>query len=193
VPPDEAPPENPIEAIFEKAVTPFADGAALRLALPADATVVVMRKSDEAMAAERRLEGGATVRVPVLDAIKDAKRSGWHRVGDFDFSAMAPDEIGLLVLEGPDGAPQFRVITRARGSALLLADLSGMLDAVGALATSDLMKSFPFGDMLVEALRHGLAEAQADFVKELSAPDATGKSLLEQFKEHGRRPKGKKA
>lgn len=174
--------ENPLEAVFEKAVRPFDNGAALRAQLPPDAPIILMRKGEELPSETRELPEGGTLKVPVLDALKNSKLAEWHRVGQFDFGAMARDEIGLLVLEGGEGGATLKVVTRGRGDSLLVADLGAMLDALKALASTPAFRAFPGGEFLVDALTGGIESAKRELMEALQKPDASGASLIEQFR-----------
>jgi hypothetical protein len=189
--------QNPLDAVFEKAVKPFPDPEALRASLPPNMPIVIFAKNTDMVVKEEFRPSGFTVRIPLLEALKTSKASRWSRVGAFDFASMKVDEIGLVVLDGPAGTKDLKVITRAAGGQLLLADLASMLEAIGAMASMPLINSFPGSEMLVEGLRNGLKEAQADLMRSLAAPDASGRSFLDQFKEKGptglaKEPKGAK-
>lgn len=181
--------DNPLEAVFETAVRPFESGAALRAQLPADAPIILMRKGDELPSETRELPEGGTLKVPVLDALKNSKLAEWHRVGQFDFAAMGRDEIGLLFLEGGAGGAALKVVTRGRGDTLLVADLGAMLDAFKALAGTAAFKAFPGAEFLLDALTRGIESAQRDLLEALRKPDASGKSLIENFREMAGEPR----
>jgi len=175
--------QNPLDAVFEKAVKPFPDAEALRAALPPNMPIVIFDKNTDMVVKEEMRSSGFTVRIPLLEALKNSKASRWSRVSTFDFASMKVDEIGLVVLDGPSGTYDLKVISRAAGGPLLLADLTSMLEAIGAMASMPLINSFPGSEMLVEGLKNGLKEAQADLMRSLAAPDASGKSFMDQFKE----------
>lgn len=174
---------NPLDAVFEKAVRPYTGAAALREAFPADTPVIVMHKRDDVPTETRTTEGGGTITIPVLAALKDASVATKSRVGTYDFDAMDPDAVALVLPRGEAGAVQVRVVTRAKGGALLAADLDGMLDAVVALADNPAIRAFPGGEFLIDALRTGLAQAKADLSESLTKPDASGRSVLDQISE----------
>lgn len=185
---DSAPPTNPLDAVFDKAVRPFADAEALRAALPADAPVMRLKKADGGDTVTRELPGGGTLQIPVLEALKNSKVAEWGPASEFDFDRLKRDHIGLVLLEAGSGAPELRVITRARQGTLLLADLGGMLDALSEMMKGDLVKAFPGGDLLFEGLAVGIRSARDEMMAALSRPDGSGKSLVEQFRESARRP-----
>ena len=70
---DAAPATNPLDAVFDKAVKPFADSEALRAALPADAPVMRLKKANEEDTVTRELPGGGTLQIPVLEALRNSK------------------------------------------------------------------------------------------------------------------------
>lgn len=181
-------PQNPLEAVFEAAVRPFESAEALRAELPADTPIVVLRKGDELPPEARELAGGGTLKVPVLDALKNSRLAEWHRAASYDFQSLGRDEIGLLVLEQGGGGAQLKVVTRGRGEALLVADLGAMLDALKAVARTPAFQAFPGGEFLVEALAGGIEAAKRELLDALCKPDASGKSLIEQFRESGAKP-----
>ena len=181
--------ENPLDAIFGRAVRPFTDPEELRRALPADAPIMLLKKSSDAETVTKELPGGGTLRIPVLDALKNSKVAEWSRASEFDFGRLKHDQVGLVFLEDPSGAPQFRVITRASEGALLLADLTQMLDGVAEMMKGDLVKVFPGGDLLFEQLATGIRTARDEMMAALSRPDGSGKSLIEQFRAQAARPK----
>jgi len=77
---------------------------------------------------------------------------------------------------------QLGVVTRAEGGAFLVADLTGMLDALSALVDNPAFRAFPGGDILIQALVSGLRAIKADLARTLRAKGADGSpSLLEQF------------
>jgi hypothetical protein len=184
---------NPLDAVFEKAVRPYKGGAALKRDLPPDTPIAIMKKGEELPTETRELDGGGTLTIPVLGALKDAKLASWHRVGDFDFDSLEPDAVGLLLMPRGSDAAAVRVVTRASDGALLVADLDGMLDALKALVDQPAFKAFPGGDFLTDALIGGITAAKEDLGKALAAPDAQGKSLYDQFKEPAGARQGKSA
>ncbi len=197
--PSDGAPQNPLDAAFEKAVRPFADAASLRASLPPDAPIVGLKKNEEVAIQTREVEGGGTLTVPLLGAIKASSMGGWKRASDFDLDALNDDAVALVVADGADGQLQFHVITRAERGAFLVADLSGMLNAMAALVDNPAFRAFPGGDILVEALVSGLRATQADLAKALREQGAGGgPSLLEQFQaaagapRDARKPHGKK-
>jgi hypothetical protein len=174
---------NPLDAIFEKAVHPYRSGAELKRDFPPDTPFVIMKKGEQLPSETRALEGGATITVPVLGALKDAKLASRHRAGDFDFDTMESDAVGLILMpRGTDGVA-LRVVTRASDGAILVADLDAMLDAVKELVKQPAFKAFPGGELLTDALLQGISAAKDDFGKALAAPGADGKSLLDVLKE----------
>jgi len=183
---------SPLDAVFEKAVRPFASGAELKKEIPPETPFVIMTKGEKLPSEKRELDGGLTLNVPILAALKDAKLATWHRVGDFDFDALEPDAMGMLILH--DGAKplEVRVVTRAAGGALLVADLDAMFDGVKALAGNPIFKGFPGAEFIVDALASGLGAAKADLVKSLTTPDSTGRSLMQQFGDAASASKGPK-
>jgi hypothetical protein len=185
--------QNPMDVVFEKAVKPYPDAEALRASLPPNKPIVIFAKNTDLVVKEEIRPSGFTVRIPLLEALKTSKASRWSRVSEFDFASMKVDEIGLVVLDGPSGTNDLKVISRAAGGELLVADLNNMLEAIGAMASMPLMNSFPGSEMLVDALQSGLKEAQADLMRSLAAPDASGKSFLDQFKEKGAKAPAKKS
>jgi len=176
--------------VFEKAVKPYRGSAALKAEFPGETPLVIMKKGEELPKETRELEGGGTLTVPVLGALKDAKLASWHRVGQFDFESMEADAVGLLLAPRGAGAPAIRVVTRASDGALLVADLDGMLDALKALVDQPAFKAFPGGDFLTEALIQGITAAKEDLGKALAAPDAEGNTLYDAFKEPPLEAKG---
>ncbi len=192
-------PANPLEAVFEKAVCPYVDAEALQKSLPADAPVVRMKKNEAVPTETRTLEGGGTLTIPVLGALKDASVAGWQRAGDFDFGTLENDAVALLVEETEGGEVHLRVVTRAERGAFLVADLSGMLDGLKALVDNPAFRAFLGGAFLIEALQSGLQAAKEDITKALRQKGAHGApSLLEEFKAaaakspKGQEPKGSK-
>lgn len=192
-------PANPLEAVFEKTVQPYADARALRESLPAEAPVVRMKKNEEVPTETRHLGGGGTLTIPVLGALKDSSMAGWQRAGDFDFSALENDAVALLVEEAEGGEVSLRVVTRAEGGAFLVADLSGMLDALKLLVNNPAFRAFPGGAFLIEALQSAVQAAKEEVTRALREKGAGGApSLLEQFKSQAanapkaRKPKGLK-
>jgi len=171
----------PLDAVFEKAVRPYLTTDALRHDFPADAPVIVMRKAEDVPTETRALEGGGTLTIPVLAALKDSKYASRSHVGTFDFATMDADAVALLLPKG--AATEVRVVTKAKGGAILVADLAGMLDGVVALADNPALQAFPGGSFLVDALRTGLTQAKDELHAALTKPDETGKSLLEQLHE----------
>jgi hypothetical protein len=169
----------PLDAVFEKAVRPYTTTDALRNDFPADTPVIVMRKGDDVPTETRELAGGGTLTIPVLAALRDSKVASRSRVGAFDFSAMDPDAVALLLPKGPK--TEVRVVTKAASGAILVADLDGMLTGVVALADNPAMAAFPGGSFLVDALRTGLTQAKDELHAALTRPDASGRSLLEQL------------
>lgn len=180
------PEDTPLDSVFAKAVQPFADGEALRASLPPDTPVVLLQKGEELPSRSRELDGGGTLQVPVLAALKESKLAEWHTAGLFEFEGLKNDEIAVLVLEKAGGQADLKVVTRGAQGALLVADLSGMLEALKALVDNPAFRAFPGGDFLVEALRTGIEAARTDLLAALARPDATGKSLAQQFRETAR-------
>jgi hypothetical protein len=150
---------------------------------------MLLRKGAEVESVTKQLPGGGTLRIPVLEALRSSRVAEWSRASEFDFARLKRDQIGLVFLEDPAGAPQLRVITRAQGDVLLLSDLSGMLDAVAQMMKGDLAKAFPGGEMLFEGLAAGIRSANDEMMAALSRPDGSGNSLIEQFREEAGRPK----
>jgi len=192
-------PANPLEAVFEKTVQPYADAMALRAYLPAGAAVVRMKKNEEVPTQTRELEGGGTLKIPVLGALMDSSVAGWQRAGDFDFAKVENNAVALLVEEAEGGEVSLRVVTRAEQGAFLVADLSGMLDALKLLVDNPAFRAFPGGAFLIEALRSAVQAAKEDVTRALREKGAGGApSLLEQFKAAGAtapkapKPKGAK-
>ncbi len=190
---------NPLDAVFEKAVRPFVDAAALRASLPPDTPIVGLKKNEGLPTQARELEGGGTLAIPVLGAIKDSSMGGWMHASDFEFDALKDDAVALVVVEGSDGTLQLRVITRAEGGAFLVADLSLMLDAFRALVDNPAFRAFPGGEVLIQALVSGLRAVNDDLQEALRAKGAAGSpSLMEQFRgatagsPNGPKPNGKK-
>lgn len=182
-PPADEAATNPLEAVFEKAVHPFADAQALRASLPPSTPIVAFKKNDQVPTQTRQLEGGATLTIPVLGAIQNSSVAGWKQAGDFDFSTLEADAVALLVEERADGAVDLRVVTRAEGGAFLVADLGGMLDALKTLLDNPAFRAFPGGTFLIDALQTGLEAARADLTATLRAKGPGGApGLLEQFK-----------
>ena len=175
-------PANPLDAVFEKAVRPFANSEALRASLPPGTPVVGLKKNEEIPTQTREFEGGGTLTIPVLGAIKDSSMGGWQHASDFEFDGLKDDAVALVVIEGKDGGLQLGVVTRAEGGAFLVADLTGMLDALSALVDNPAFRAFPGGDILIQALVSGLRAIKADLARTLRAKGADGSpSLLEQF------------
>jgi len=169
-------------------VRPFEDAEALRRSLPPDAPIMLLKKGAQIETVTKDLPGGGTLRIPVLEALRNSKVAHWRRASEFDFGKLKSDQVGLLFLEETPGAVQLRVITRARGDVLLVADLSGMLDALEEMLKGDFVKAFPGGDLLFEGLGAGIRSARDEMMTALARPDGTGKSLIEQFREEAARP-----
>jgi hypothetical protein len=179
--PDEG--ANPLDAVFERAVKPYLSGAAIREDFPAETPVILMRKAEELPTETRELDGGGTITIPVLAALKDAKFASRSRVGTFAFDALEPDAVALLLPRATGSTAEVRIVTRASGGALLVADLDAMLGAVVALADHPALQAFPGGEFLIDALRTGLTAAKDELIATLTRPDASGKSLLDQMAE----------
>jgi hypothetical protein len=172
---------SPLDAVFEKAVRPYLTTDALRKDFAADTPVIVMGKGDDLPTETRKLQGGGTLTVPVLAALKDSKFASKSTVGAFDFSSMDADAVALMLPKGGTGTSDIRVVTKAGSGALLVADLDGMLEGVVALADNPAMSAFPGGSFLMDALRTGISQAKEELRGALTTPDATGKSLLDQL------------
>ena len=162
---------------------PYPTTDALRADFPPATPVIVMHKNDDVPTETRALQGGGTLTVPVLAALRDSKVASKSTVGAFDFAAMDPDAVALLLPKAAGKTAEIRVVTKAAGGALLCADLDGMLSAVVAIADNEALRAFPGGEFLIDALRMGLAQAKEELNNALTKPDATGKSLLEQIEE----------
>ena len=174
---------GPLDAVFEKAVHPYLTTDALRKDFAADTPVIVMRKGDDLPTETRKLEGGGTLTIPVLAALKDSKFASKSHVGAFDFSSMDGDTVALMLPKGKASTGDIRVVTKAASGALLVADLDSMLAGVVALADNPAMAAFPGGSFLMDALRTGLTQAKEELHGALTTPDATGKSLLDHLQD----------
>lgn len=168
------PSQNPLDAVFEKAVVPFESPEELARSLPKGSLVVIMRKPKDAPPMTIETSGGATVKIPLLGALMESGAEERHKVAQYDFSKLGGEEIAVVYRDTGTAEAELRLVTRSEGGALLCADLGAMLDGLGKAADQPAFKAFPGGEFLVQALQTGLLEAKRHLVASLKDADKRG-------------------
>jgi len=168
------PSQNPLDAVFEKAVVPFESPEELARSLPKGSLVMIMRKPKDAPPLTIQTSGGATVKIPLLGALLESGAAERHKVAKYDFSKLSAEEIAVVYQDTGAAESELQVVTRSEGGALLCADIGAMLDGLGKAADQPVFKNFPGGEFLVEALRTGLLEAKRHMIASLKDADKRG-------------------
>jgi hypothetical protein len=175
--------EDPIGEIFERAVSPYADGPSLRKAVGPKTPVIRMRPDPNPGQGEPTEFEGGTIRAPILDALRNAAVAGWQTAGEFDFDGLGAQEVALVYKPGRGPRGTVQVVSRAAGGAFLLADLDQMIDDLAELVQHpSVTEAIPWADELFGSLARGIRFARDKFVDDIHAPRAGGRpSLADEF------------